>query len=56
MKDNKSLGNRIYSPPVITVITFTPEEHILRISGNVVGLPGAGINEGNADDLGTLIW
>jgi hypothetical protein len=56
MKKNNSLGNNVYSPPVVTVITLFADESVLVTLSGGVGLPGAGINEGNADDLGGVIW
>lgn len=45
-----------YSTPAALVVEWTLQRGILLLSGNGVGLTGAGVDEDDADDNGDLIW
>ena len=51
----KTIRNEIYSVPRVEITELTVETNILATSGRV-SLSGAGVDEGDADDNGSLIW
>lgn len=51
----KTIRNEIYSVPRVEITELTVETNILATSGRV-SLSGAGVDENDADDNGSLIW
>lgn len=51
----KTTRNEIYSVPRVEITELTVETNILATSGRV-SLSGAGVDEDDADDNGSLIW
>lgn len=51
----KTIRNEIYSVPRVEITELTVETNILATSGRV-SLSGAGVDEDDADDNGSLIW
>lgn len=51
----KTIRKEIYSVPRVEITELTVETNILATSGRV-SLSGAGVDEDDADDNGSLIW
>lgn len=49
------IQKKMYEVPSTTVVEVKMERGILTLSGNGVSLSGAGVNESDADDNGS-IW